>query len=384
MPVHRHVLVVDDSEAERELMALALDAAFPGVTVTTNAYPLLTREICDRQDFDCVLLDYNMPAKDGLTLAGELRAAFTFLPIILITSVGDEMLAANALRSGVSDYLPKSRVSAYSIRRTVDRAIQACGQSRLIQEQKGELENFAYALAHDFKQPIRQIITFAQLVSEEVGASASSEARGHLKFLGDAAARLARLVDVMSQYTLLNQPPALADVDLNRVVASVRASLSPYLAERRGVFDAPESAPIVCGNETLLIQVLQNLVFNGLQYNRSATPCVALSARRCDEDWVIEVRDNGLGVEAEYLSEIFKPLVRLHNGSEYAGSGLGLTLARKAVLAQGGDIWCESVLGAGSVFHVRLAVARADRKDSAAPARRLTRKIDLPDVATQA
>ena len=75
---------------------------------------------------------------------------------------------------------------------------------RLIDEQRGELENFAYALAHDFKQPIRQITTFTQLISEEI-QSDSGEIQQHLTFLGDAARRLGKLVDVMSRYTLLNQ-----------------------------------------------------------------------------------------------------------------------------------------------------------------------------------
>jgi signal transduction histidine kinase len=360
MPMPQSLLIIDDSEAERELIALALDAAFPGVNVRRCAYPMLAKQVCREQDFDCVLLDYNMPLLDGLALAGELRAAFAYLPIILLTSVGDEMLAARALRSGVSDYLPKSRVSAYSMRRTVDRSIQACRQSRVIDEQRGELENFAYALAHDFKQPIRQITTFTQLISAEIRDGEAGEIQQHLTFLGDAAARLGKLVDMMSQYTLLNQSPELADVDLNRVVASVRASLAPYLAERGAEFVSPHKAPTIRGNETLMTQVIQNLVINALHYNKSSVPRVELTAKRRAGQWFIEISDNGVGIEAEYLAEIFKPLVRLHTASEYAGSGLGLTLARKAVLSQNGAVWCESTPGVGSVFHIRVPAAQVD------------------------
>jgi hypothetical protein len=305
-----------------------------------------------------------MPEQDGLTLAAELRTAFAHMPLILLTSVGDEMLATEALRGGVSDYLPKARVSPHSIRRTVDRSILACGQERLIQEQKAELENFAYALAHDFKQPIRQIITFAQLIDEQVGVG-EPEVRQHLTFLGEAAGRLGRLVDVMTQYTLLNQPPSLGEVDLNVVVASVRAALAPYLAERGGSFVAPEQSPTVWGNEVLMTQVLQNLVFNGLHYNQSPSPRVELRVEGGDDDWILEIRDNGVGIEPQYLGEIFKPLVRLHNASEYAGTGLGLTLARKAMLAQKGEIWCESTLSVGSLFWVR--APRSRRPQSRSP-----------------
>jgi signal transduction histidine kinase len=356
MPALQSLLVVDDSEAERELMALTLGAVFPNADIRKATHPFLAREMCEEQSFDCVFLDYNMPDMDGLMLADELRANATYLPIVLMTSVGDEMLAAEALRRGISDYIPKARITAESIRRTVDRAIHVCVQARLIDEQRAELENFAYALAHDFKQPIRQIRTFSQLISEEIRDGEMGGIQNHLTFLSDAAARLGKLVDVMSQYTLLNQPPELGKVDLNRVLANVRTSITPYLNDHGAVLDTPARAPTVRGNETLMTQVLQNLIMNGLTYNRSAIPRVEVTTRRQAGHYVIDIRDNGVGIEAEYLADIFKPLVRLHTAAEFAGSGLGLTLARKAAQAQNGAIWCESTPGQGSVFHIRLPI----------------------------
>jgi signal transduction histidine kinase len=357
MPTRRLLLTVDDSEAEREIMAHTLGAAFPGAEIRRVANPSMVQNICEEQHFDCVLLDYNMPEMDGLTLARLLRAANAYLPIILVTNVGDEMLVAEAIRGGVSDYIAKSRVTTDSIRHIVGRSIHEGAQARVIDEQRNELENFAYALAHDFKQPIRQIITFSQMISEELGSVELGGVHKHLAFLGHAATRLDKLVDMMVQYTLLSQPPELSAVDLNSVLAAISASLEPLLAERGAELVTPRAAPSVQGNETLMIQVLQNLIVNGLRYNRSAVPRVELSARSDTESCVIEIRDNGIGIAAEYLAEIFKPLVRLHAASEYPGTGLGLTLARKAIFAQKGEIWCESTPGSGSVFLVRLPVA---------------------------
>ena len=88
---------------------------------------------------------------------------------------------------------------------------------------------------------------------------------------------------------------------------------------------------------------------------------------------MIEIRDNGIGIAAEYLSEVFKPLIRLHSAKEYPGTGLGLTLARKAVIAQKGEIWCESTLGRGSAFYIRLPAVEARVQGKAkrrAPARK--------------
>jgi hypothetical protein len=375
------LLVVDDSEADREIIALTVGAAFPRAVIHRADHPFAARDICARQAIDCVLTDYNMPDMDGVALAGELKAAHPYLPIVLMTNFGDEMLAAEALRSGVSDYIPKSRITADSIQRTVDRAIHVCVQARLIDEQRVEIENFAYALAHDFKQPIRQIMTFSQLIADEAQAHQIGAIGQHLAFLGDAARRLGKLVDVMLQYTLLNEPPELGDVDLNRVLASVKTSLAPYLAERGAELVAPNHPVRLRGNETLLTQVLQNLVMNGLQYNRSPVPRVEVTAHSRADHWVIDIRDNGLGIAAEYLAEIFKPLIRLHTAAEYAGSGLGLTLARKAIVAQKGVIWCDSTPGVGSVFHVRLPLAHGAGR-AAGKAKGAARPTRRPAAAT--
>ena len=117
-----------------------------------------------------------------------------------------------------------------------------------------------------------------------------------------------------------------------------------------------------------------SLIVNGVHYNRSAVPRVEVAARREGANWILDVSDNGIGIATDYLAEIFKPLVRLHTASEYSGSGLGLTLARKAIVAQKGEIWCESTPGHGTVFHVRLPSAEGrreeKRKRQAPPGRR--------------
>ena len=163
----------------------------------------------------------------------------------------------------------------------------------------------------------------------------------------------------MVQYTLLSQPPQLSDVRLDKVVSSIRSSLAPLLSDLNGELVYRRTKAVVHGNETLMIQVLQNLIVNGLRYNKSGRPRVEVVAHGEADACVIEVRDNGIGIAPEFLADIFKPLIRLHTHKEYPGSGLGLTLARKAILAQDGEIWCESTPGRGSVFSVRLAASGA-------------------------
>ncbi|HEX3754759.1 MAG TPA: ATP-binding protein [Rhizomicrobium sp.] len=347
------LLIVDDDEAERALTERLARQTFPGARIRTASSAVGAREACESEQFDCVILDYNMPGMDGLACAQRLRQSFPYLPIVMSTGYGDEMLAAHAVTSGVTDYIPKSRITAQSLSRVVENAVRITCQARVIDEQRSELENFAFALAHDFKQPVRQIMTFANLVSEAIREDRSQEIGPHLSFLHDAARRLGNLVDVMSQYTLLSQPPAIADVDLANVLSSVCASLAPYIEERGGSVTFGK-LPMVRGNEALVSQVMQNLIVNGLKYNRHAAPTVDIAAEQASGQCILRIRDNGIGIDQQYIEEIFKPLVRLHTKSEYPGTGLGLTLARKALTAMDGSIHCQSHPENGTQFIVKL------------------------------
>jgi len=346
-------LILDDSASERLIIQHVLADAFPDAAIAQAENAGTARGMFAETPLDCILLDYSMPQMDGVEFAEELRRAYPHLPIVLVTGVGDEMLVSHALRRGVTDYIPKSRINVESMRRIVERAIQSCSLEKTIVSQREELETFAYALAHDFKQPIRQIRTFTELISQEVPNGDSPELQKYLTFLGQAAHRLGSLVDVMSQYTLLNQEPALKQISLAKVMSDVTAALASDIEERGAVVTFTGDISLY-GNETLLGQVLQNLIVNGMKYNANQVPRIDVRATCLGDECTIAIHDNGIGIEAQYLSDIFRPLVRLHTTSEYSGTGLGLTLARKAILAQHGTIECESELGVGSTFSVRI------------------------------
>jgi len=352
----RAFLILDDSASERLIIQHVLSSAFPLAAISQADGAAAARDILSTAPLDCILLDYSMPQMDGVEFAEELRAAYPNMPIVLVTGVGDEMLVSHAIRRGVTDYIPKSRINVESMRRIVERAIQACGLKKIVGAQREELETFAYALAHDFKQPIRQIRTFTELIAQEVPNGNSESLQRYLEFLGQAAHRLSNLVDVMSQYTLLNQEPDLRPVALGTIISDVTNALVSEFEERNAIL-VFEGDATLHGNRTLLGQVLQNLVVNGIKYNTCETPRVEVRAETADGECTIAIRDNGIGIDSQYLSEIFRPLVRLHTAKEYSGTGLGLTLARKAIVAQHGAIWCESELGVGSTFYIRIPIA---------------------------
>jgi signal transduction histidine kinase len=355
-PPPKHFLILDSDDTDREIIASALRSTFADTNVEHTGNPATAEAWCNERQFDCMIIDYNLPIMDGLQFGLKLRGLFPHIAMILVTKVGNDMLAARALRSGMSDYIPKSLITPDTIHVIIARAVYVADQARIIAEQRAELEIFAYTLAHNFKQPIRQIRTFASLISDELEAQDIAVSEKHLRFLMDATGRLGDLVDVMSQYTLLNKAPQIHAIDLLTVIASAKTAVAPFLEEHGARIETSDT-PVVMGNETLMLQVIQNLIVNGVKYNNSPTPLIHISAKTIGKLCLLEITDNGIGIDPQYHDSVFDPLVRLHTAAEYPGTGLGLTLARKAVQTQGGRIWCESTPGEGATFVLELLLS---------------------------
>jgi two-component system sensor histidine kinase/response regulator len=350
-----HLLFVDDDILSLDLICSLTQQSMPAARIDklTSAEDLLALTAPDR--FDCIVIDFDLPGHDGMVCTQKLREKYPHLPIVLCTGAGDEALAARAIQSGVSDYIPKARISIEALRRTISNAIKLGQRARIIDEQRYELETFAFALAHDFKQPVRQIVTFSQLLREAVTMNNLNETARLLDFLSSAAMRLDGLVDVMSDYTLLNRAPEIGPVDVNRVIRDTLSSMSGYIEERKAKVTV-NGILNISGNSDLLFQAIQNVIINGIKYNDSQNPIIIINLEYINDDnGVIYIRDNGIGIDIQYIDYIFLPLARLHTRKKYDGSGLGLTLSRKAVAAMNGSISCSSIPGEGTEFMIILS-----------------------------
>ncbi len=124
--------------------------------------------------------------------------------------------------------------------------------------------------------------------------------------------------------------------------------------EELGASIVRDELPDAVGDRTVLTQLYQNLLSNALKFVEKGTPVVRFTANNDDGTWILGVQDNGIGMKPEFSEEVFKPFKRLHNRTEYAGTGVGLSICKKAVTRHGGRIWVESDLGQGSHFKFTL------------------------------
>jgi signal transduction histidine kinase len=112
--------------------------------------------------------------------------------------------------------------------------------------------------------------------------------------------------------------------------------------------------PVVLGNERHLIRVFQNLIVNAIKYRSAAPVEIHVTAERLGPEWIIKVRDNGIGIAPEHHERVFGLFNRLH-GPETPGAGIGLAICRKIIDAMGGAIWVEPAPGSGSIFCFTIA-----------------------------
>jgi signal transduction histidine kinase len=216
-----------------------------------------------------------------------------------------------------------------------------------------ELQQFTHMASHDMKEPLRTIVSFSALLSRRM--TDNPDNKEFLFYIEDGAKRMARMLDDLISYANAGMEKSPAEsVDLNHVLNSVRKNLAFQLVEVNGDVEA-SSLPTILGHSTLLAQLFQNLINNGLKYRRKdIEPCIKVRALKKDGDLLLVFRDNGIGIEKEYLTKIFEPFRRLHTRTEFEGTGIGLATCRKIVDHYGGRIWVESVYGESTSVMVQL------------------------------
>ena len=222
-------------------------------------------------------------------------------------------------------------------------------------EANQELEQFAYAASHDLQEPVRTLISFSSFLRDDVGDNLSPEAATDLDHITSAALRMQRLIkDLLALSRAGRSPLQMTEVPLEDCLRDSLDALRERLSET-GARVEQLKLPVVAGDRRLLTQLFQNLLSNAMKFQRGeVTPEITVAARQQDSMWLVQVKDNGIGVENEYVDQIFAPFKRLHGMAEFEGTGVGLAICKRAVERHGGRIWVESSQDNGSCFQFTL------------------------------
>jgi light-regulated signal transduction histidine kinase (bacteriophytochrome) len=224
-------------------------------------------------------------------------------------------------------------------------------QADELSRSNSDLRQFAYSASHDLREPLHQIIVFNELLQARYQNDSADEARLLSQHAVESAHRMEGLLNDLLAYTKATDAPqgAAARTDANAVVRATLATFEAKIGESGAQVNC-EPLPVLAVHEVHLTQLFQNLIGNALKYRSQSAPQIRISAEYMDAMWTLAVADNGIGIDPAYQRQVFGLFQRLHGGSEYSGSGIGLAICQKIVQRYGGRIWVESQVGRGSRF----------------------------------
>jgi PAS domain S-box-containing protein len=232
-------------------------------------------------------------------------------------------------------------------------------QANQLARSNASLQQFTYAASHDLQEPLRTVVTFTQLLSDRYGEKLDGEANEFMSFVISAATRMRLLITDLLSYSrsVHHEDVPLKEVSLNEAVVLAAHNLQLAIQESGAVLEAGP-LPTVYADKVQMIQLFQNLISNAIKYKSKDSPRIRVAAEQNEEEWVLSVCDNGIGIPAEYKEYVFGVFKRLQ-GNAQAGTGVGLAICKSIVERHGGRIWVESEPGQGSTFKFSISTKGA-------------------------
>ncbi|TVP45837.1 MAG: GHKL domain-containing protein [Mongoliibacter sp.] len=220
-----------------------------------------------------------------------------------------------------------------------------------LEEKNQELESFAFTASHDLQEPLRMVTSFMGQLQNKYKGQLDEKAHQYIHFAVDGAKRMRTIIlDLLDFSRAGKSNDEIVEIDLNKIIEEVH-NLQRQMIKETNAKILYQNLPIIKGHKTQMVQIFQNLIGNALKYKKEhVTPIIDINCKEGKKEWIISIRDNGIGIEEEYFEKIFIIFQRLHHKNEYSGTGMGLAIVKKIVENNGGKIWLKSNFGEGSTF----------------------------------
>ncbi len=214
-----------------------------------------------------------------------------------------------------------------------------------------DLQQFAYVASHDLQEPLRMISSYVQLLERRYKNMLDEEADEFIGYAVGGAHRMETLIkDLLAYSRVGTHGKPFAPTDCENILREVMANLQLRI-EGSGAEVTHDPLPTLVADGTQLVQLFQNLISNAIKFRSVAAPRIHIAAERRGEEWLFSVRDNGIGIDPQYVERIFVIFQRLHTAAKYPGTGIGLAICKKIVERHGGHIGVESKLEEGATFY---------------------------------
>lgn len=228
-----------------------------------------------------------------------------------------------------------------------------------LKARNNNLQQFSYICSHDFKEPLRNIGGYSSLIQKKIADQQLNEQyEEYFEFIDSSVKTLSNITQTLKVFTEVNGREHLESekIFIQDIFNYTSQNLSELIEEKNAEleFKNDSGKDFIYSSAYGLCLIFDNLIKNALKFNQSEQPKVIVSLEDKKDYLLLTFKDNGTGIEEQYLQYIFEPFNTLNNKNTSNSSGLGLAICKEISNKMGGEIWAESIVGEGSIFYVRL------------------------------
>jgi DNA-binding response OmpR family regulator len=388
----KKILTVDDSLTYLHEIAEQLRQEGYDVIPARSGEEAL--ELLSVQSVDCILLDLVMPGLSGQETCRRIKgsAQWRDIPLIMHTAVEEQTAMIEGINAGADDYIAKSsdlevlsaRVRAQLRRKQFEDEnrnireqllqkeveVVAANSARELAEIRAtfvdelkskniELEAFSYSVSHDLRAPLRSIDGFSKLLLDGYADKVDAKGQDYLRLVRESAQRMGQLIDDLLLLSRIGRAGLSRDqIDLSEIARGVSEELKKKDPDRH-IEWCIEDQLLVEADSGLMRVAFDNLLGNAWKFtSKVSAPRIEVGTSQQEGVAAFFVRDNGAGFNMEWAEKLFSPFQRLHNESEFEGTGIGLATVYRIVDRHGGRIWAESAVDHGATFYFTIPPAR--------------------------
>jgi signal transduction histidine kinase len=360
------VLVVEDNAGDVRLLREMFSGEKVGSFEITHLLRMSEAEAhLAKGGVDITLLDMGLPDGHGLETVRRARAAAPNIPLIILTGLDDEALAAEAMTQGAQDYMIKGQIESRALPRALRHAIdrhRMQTETDLIRTHQMEFKDeFLSHVSHELRSPLTAVRQFVSILLDGLAGDLNPEQRQYLEIVLRNVKQLHSMINDLFEVSGVQAGKLKIELQCTLVSDAIAYTVNTLqgAAAAKGIVlssDIARNVPSVCADPARVRQILVILVDNAIKFTPQ-NGTVTIQARIFEEDpdfLLLKVTDSGCGIDPEMTERIFERLFQASDpdAADHNGLGLGLYICKDLVTRQGGKIWAKSELGHGSIFSV--------------------------------
>src|ERR1700685_67110 len=318
---------------------------------------------------DITLLDMGLPDGHGLETVRRARAAAPNIPLIILTGLDDEALAAEAMTQGAQDYMIKGQIESRALPRALRHAIdrhRMQTETDLIRTHQMEFKDeFLSHVSHELRSPLTAVRQFVSILLDGLAGELNSEQRQYLEIVLRNVKQLHSMIYDLFEVSGIPAGKLKIELQSTSVSDAIAYTVNTLrgAATAKGIVlpaDIENKLPSVCADPARVRQILVILADNAIKFTPQ-NGTVKIQARIFEEDpafLLLEVSDSGCGIDPDKTERIFERLFQASDpdAADHNGLGLGLYICKDLVTRQSGKIWAKSELGRGSIFSLTFPI----------------------------